>query len=101
MAEEYDVRPGQIRRLSYDVAQFDDRLRSAKAAASTTLSDDAFGPMLNFFGVDAPDLAVSLERSLGDRTTEMNEASRNLKNHAVRHENSDAEAVNNVVKVVE
>lgn len=98
MAEEYAVRPGQIRRLSYDVTQFDDRLRSAKAAATTTLSEDAFGPMLNFFGMDAPDIAVSLERSLGDRAAEMDDASQNLRNQATRHENSDAQARDNIVR---
>lgn len=100
MAEEYDVRPGEIRKLSYDVKQFDDRLRAAKSAASTTLSGDAFGPMLNFFGTTAPELAVSLESSLGDRATEMNDASQNLKNQAVRHENSDAGAHENVLRVI-
>lgn len=100
MAEEYDIRPEAIRKLSYDVTQFDVRLRTARNAASTTLSGDAFGPMLNFFGVTAPDLAVALETSLGDRATEMNDASQNLKNQAVRHENSDSGARENVLKVI-
>lgn len=100
MGEEFDVRPEAFRTLSYDVTQFDDRLRGARAAASTTLSEDAFGPMLNFFGVDAPDLAITLETSLGSRATEMHEAAQNLRNQAGRHDNSDAEGVNNIVKTV-
>lgn len=97
---QFRVDPEQIRDHSRDVFGYATRLQAAKDAAETTLSSDAFGPMLSFFGTSPPELATTTRDSLSDRTSEMQDAVDNLRSHANTHDNNDQDAMNNVVRTL-
>ena len=97
---QFRVDPEQIRDHSRDVFGYVTRLQAAKDAAETTMSTDAFGPMLAFFATSPPELATTTRDSLGDRTSEMDDAVDNLRSHANTHDTNDQNAVDNVIRTL-
>lgn len=97
---QFDVETDQIRDHSKDVFGYAKRLQAAKAAATSTLDSDAFGPMLSFFGVTPPALATSTESSIGDREAEMEDVVQGLRSHARTHDANDQDAVDRVVRTL-
>ena len=97
---QFRVDTEQIRDHSRDVFGYATRLGSAKDAAETTLNQDAFGPMLNFFGTSPPELATATRDSLSDRAAEMEDAVDTLRSHANTHDNNDADAVDTVLRTL-
>lgn len=97
---QFRVDPEQIRDHSRDVFGYATRLQSARDAAETTLNQDAFGPMLSFFGTSPPELATTTRDSLGDRTAEMEDTVDTLRSQADTHDNNDRDAVDNVIRTL-
>lgn len=97
---QFNVETERIRDHSKDVFGYAERLRTAKSAATTTLSQDAFGPMLSFFGTTPPAMATTTRDSIGDRAGEMDDAVDGLRNQANTHDGNDQNAVDNVTRTL-